>query len=33
MGRIDANIALESWLFSFQVCSGQGQLTLPIVLN
>ena len=29
MGRIEADIALESWLFGFRPCSGQGQLTLP----
>ena len=28
MGRIEADIALESWLFGFQPCSGQGQFTL-----
>ena len=28
MGRIDANIALESWLFGFRPCLGQGQFTL-----
>ena len=29
MGRIEADIALESWLFGFRPCSGQGQFTLP----
>ena len=28
MGRIEAGIALESWLFGFRPCSGQGQFTL-----
>ena len=28
MGRIEADITLESWLFGFQPCSGQGQFTL-----
>ena len=28
MGRIEADIALESWLFGFRPCSGQGQFTL-----
>ena len=28
MGGIEADIALESWLFRFQPCSGQGQFTL-----
>ena len=28
MGRIEADIALESWLFGFWPCSGQGQFTL-----
>ena len=28
MGRIEADTALESWLFGFQPCSGQGQFTL-----
>ena len=27
MGRIEADIALESWLFGFRPCSGQGQFT------
>ena len=27
MGRIEEDIALESWLFGFQFCSGQGQYT------
>ena len=31
MGRIEADIALESWLFGFQPCSGQGQFTLPFI--
>ena len=30
MGRIEADIALESWLFGFWPCSGQGQFTLTI---
>ena len=29
MGRIEADIALESWLFGFLPSSGQGQFTLP----
>ena len=29
MDRIEADIALESWLFEFRPCSGQGQFTLP----
>ena len=29
MGRIEADIALLSWLFGLQPCSGQGQFTLP----
>ena len=28
MGRIDADIAPESWLFGFRPCSGQGQFIL-----
>ena len=28
MGRIEADIALESWLFGCQLCSRQGQFTL-----
>ena len=28
MGRIEADFALESWLFGFQPCLGQGQFTL-----
>ena len=28
MGSIEADIALESWLFGFRPCSGQGQFTL-----
>ena len=28
MGRIEADTALESWLFGFRPCSGQGQFTL-----
>ena len=28
MGRVEADIALESWLFGFRPCSGQGQFTL-----
>ena len=27
--KIGANITLESWLFGFRPCSGQGQFTLP----
>ena len=30
MGRIEADIALESWLLGFWPCSGQGQFTLTI---
>ena len=29
MGRIEADIGLESWLFGFWPCLGQGQFTLP----
>ena len=29
MGGIEADIVLESWLFIFRPCSGQGQFTLP----
>ena len=29
MGRIEADITLESWLFGFRPCSGQGQFALP----
>ena len=29
MGRLEADIALESCLFGFRPCSGQGQFTLP----
>ena len=32
MGRIEADIALESWLFGFRPCSGQGQFTLLVGL-
>ena len=32
MGRIEADIALESWLFGFRPCSGQGQFTLHLQL-
>ena len=32
MGRIEADIALENWLFGFRPCSGQGQLTLLVFL-
>ena len=28
MGRIEADIALGSWMFGFWPCSGQGQFTL-----
>ena len=28
MGKSEADIALESWLFGFRPCSGQGQITL-----
>ena len=31
MGRIEADIALESWLFGFRPCSGQGQFTLLVL--
>ena len=27
MGRIETDIALESWLFGFRPCLGQGQFT------
>ena len=27
---IEADIALESWLFGFRPCSGQGQFTLAL---
>ena len=30
MGRIEADIVLESWLFGFWPCSGQGQFTLCV---
>ena len=30
MGRIEADIALESCLFRFQACSGQSQFTLAV---
>ena len=30
MGRIEADIVLESWLFGFWPCSGQGQFTPPM---
>ena len=33
MGRIEADIALEIWLFGFRPCSGQGQFTLPYLLQ
>ena len=33
MGRIKADIALESCLFRFQPCSGQGQFTLIVWLS
>ena len=29
MGRIEADIALESGLFRFRPCLGQGQFDLP----
>ena len=29
MGRFEADIALESWLFGFLPRLGQGQFTLP----
>ena len=32
MGRIEADIALESWLFGFRPCSGKGQFTLHLQL-
>ena len=32
MGRIEAAITLESWLFGFRPCWGQGQFTIGIVL-
>ena len=28
MDRVEADIALESWLFEFRPCSGQGQVSL-----
>ena len=28
MGRSEADIVFESWLFKFWPCSGQGQFTL-----
>ena len=31
MGRIEADVALESWLFGFWPCSGEGQFTLGSV--
>ena len=33
MGRIEADIAFESWLFGFRPCSGQGQFTLPYLIE
>ena len=33
MGVIEADIVLESWLFGFRPCSGQGQFTLPLHCN
>ena len=30
MGGIEAAIVLESWVFGFRPCSGQGQFTLSI---
>ena len=32
MGRIEADITLESWLFGFWPCSGQEQFTLHILI-
>ena len=32
-GRIEAYIALKSWVFGFRPCSGQGQFTLPFFLS
>ena len=29
MGRIEEDIALESWLLGVRPCLGQGQFTLP----
>ena len=31
MGRIKADIALESWLFGFWPCLGPGQFTLLFI--
>ena len=28
---MEADIALENWLFGFRPCSGQGQLTLSML--
>ena len=34
MGRVEADIALESWLLGFRPCSGQqGQFTLSIFMD
>ena len=33
MGRIEADIALLSWLFGFRPCSGQEQFTLNTKYN
>ena len=33
MGRIAAEIALESWLFGFRPCSGQGHFTLDLIFQ
>ena len=30
MCRIEADIALQSWLFRFRLCSGQGKFTLHV---
>ena len=33
MGRIEADIALESWLLRFRPCLGQGQLTVRATIQ
>ena len=33
MVRIEADIALESWMFGFQSCLGQGQFTPSVNLQ
>ena len=33
MGRIEADIALKSWLFGFRPCSGQGAVDVECCLH